>query len=178
MKWSLDKLLDSFKPQFAKDKTSIGMTNLAEMQINMGNSNPVLQKPYPIAMKHYDWVKDEINKFLDVKVIQSSHSSGSAAIIVVPKGDGGKHLVIVYRDLNKVTQKFVWPLPKVEDIFSWWNGAKYLSTLDLWAGYHHIPLNKASIPKTAFISPFGKYEYLQVPFAQAQAPAYFQELMN
>ena len=67
---------------------------------------------------------------------------------------------------------------KVEDIFSELNGAKYFSTLDLRAGYHHIPLNKSLIPKTAFNSPFGKYKYVKVPFRLAQAPAYFQELMT
>ena len=63
-------------------------------------------------------------------------------------------------------------MPKVEDIFSQLNGAKYFSTLDLQAGYHHIPLDEASIPKTAFTSPFGKYEYIKVPFGLTQAPAY------
>ena len=67
-------------------------------------------------------------------------------------------------------------MPKVEDIFSKLNGATYFTTLDLHAGYHHIPLDKSSIPKTAFNSPFGKYEYVKVPFGLAQAPAYFQEL--
>ena len=69
-------------------------------------------------------------------------------------------------------------MPKVNDIFSKLNGAKYLSTMDLRAIYHHIPLDKSSIPKTAFNSPFGKYEYVKVPFVLAQAPAYFQELMT
>ena len=69
-------------------------------------------------------------------------------------------------------------MPKVEDIFSQLNGAKYFSTLDLQAGYHHIPLDEASIPKTAFTSPFGKYEYIKVPFGLAQAPAYCQERMT
>ena len=69
-------------------------------------------------------------------------------------------------------------MPKVEDIFSQLNGAKYFSTLDLCEGYHHIPLDKSSIPKTAFTSPFGKYEYIKVPFGLAQAPAYSQELMT
>ena len=87
------------------------------MTIHMGTTNPVSQKPYPIAMKHYQWVKDEIEKLLTTKVIHTSHSSWSAPIIVVPKGDGGKHLVINYRALNKVTRKFTWPMPKVEDIF-------------------------------------------------------------
>ena len=70
------------------------------------------------------------------------------------------------------------PMPKVEDIFSTLNGAKYFSTLDSWAGYDHIPLGKSSIPKMVFNSPFGKYEYVKVPFGLAQAPAYFQELMT
>ena len=67
---------------------------------------------------------------------------------------------------------------RVEDIFSKLNGAKYFSTLNLCTGYHHIPLDEDSIPKTAFTSPFEKYKYLQVPFGLAQAPAYFHELMN
>ena len=80
--------------------------------------------------------------------------------------------------LNKVTWKFVWPIPRVEDIFSKINGAKHFSTLDLHAGYHHIPLNEDSIPKTAFTFPSEKYEYLKVHFRLPQAPAYFQELMS
>ena len=69
-------------------------------------------------------------------------------------------------------------MPKVEDIFSQLNGAKYFSTVDLRAGYHHIGLTTDSIPKMAFTSPFSKYEYIKVPFGLAQAPAYFQELMT
>ena len=69
-------------------------------------------------------------------------------------------------------------MPKVEDIFSKLNGATYFTTLDRRAGYHHIPLDKPSIPKTAFNSPFRKFEYVKVPFGLAQAPAYFQELMT
>ena len=127
-------------------------------------------------MKHYDWVKSEIEKLLDAKVICSSWS---APIIVVPKGDRGKHLVIDYRALNKVTRKFTWPMPKVEDIFSKLNGATYFTTLDLCARDTTTSLlDKSSIPKTAFNLPFGKYEYIKVPFRLAQAPAYFQELMT
>ena len=68
-------------------------------------------------MKHYEWVKNEIEKLLAAKVFCTSQSIWSAPIIVVPKGDGGKCLVIDYRALNKVTRKFTWPMPKVEDIF-------------------------------------------------------------
>ena len=175
---SLKSLLEEYEFQFAQDEMSIGTTPLTSMSIDTGTTNPVSQKPYPIAMKHYDWVKNEIKKLLAVKVICSSCSSWSAPIIVVPKGDGGKCLVIDYRALNKVTWKFTWPMPKVEDILSKLNGATYFTILDLCAGYHHISLDKSSIPKTAFNSPFGKYEYIKVPFRLAKAPAYFQELMT
>ena len=104
---SFKLLLQEYKSQFAKDKTSIGTTPLSSMTIDTGNTDPVSQKPYPIAMKHYQWVKDEIEKLLAAKVIHTSCSSWSAPIIVVPKGDGGKHLVIDYRALNKVTRKFM-----------------------------------------------------------------------
>ena len=69
-------------------------------------------------------------------------------------------------------------MPKVEDIFFKLNGTKYFSTLDLRAGYHHIPLDKSLIPKMAFILPFRKYEYIKVPFSLVHAPTYFQELMT
>ena len=117
-------------------------------------------------------------KLLAAKVFHCSRSSWSAPIIIVPKADGGKCLVIDYRGLNKVTRKFTWCMPKVEDIFSKLNGATYFKALDLRAGYHHITLDNPSIPKTAFNSPFRKYEYIKVPFGLAQAPAYFQELMT
>ena len=141
------------------------------------NSDPVSQKPYPITMKHYQWIKEEIEKLLTAKVFHSSSSSWSAPVIV-PKGDGGKCLVIDYRALNKATRKFTWPMLKVEDIFSKLNGATYFTMLDLKAGYHHVPLDKPSILKTAFNSPFRRYKYVKVPFGLAQAPAYFQELIT
>ena len=86
----LDILLKEYESQFAKDETSIGTTPLTEMTIDTGNSDPVSQKPYPIAMKNYQWVKDKIEKLLTTRVICSSRSSWSAPIIVVPKGDRGK----------------------------------------------------------------------------------------
>ena len=86
----LDILLKEHETQFAKDETSIGTTLLTEMTINTGNTEPVSQKPYPIVMKNYQWVKDKIEKLLTAKVIHSSRSSWSAPIIVVPKGHGGK----------------------------------------------------------------------------------------
>ena len=70
------------------------------------------------------------------------------------------------------------PLPKIDEMYAKLKGAKVFSTIDLRSGYHHIALGKDSRAKTAFVTPFGKYEFLMVPFGLAQAPAYFQLLMN
>ena len=70
------------------------------------------------------------------------------------------------------------PLPKIDEMYAKLKGAKVFSTIDLRSGYHHIALGKSSRAKTAFVTPFGKYKFLMVPFGLAQAPAYFQLLMN
>ena len=114
---NLKLLLQEYKSQFTKDETTIGTTPLMSMTIDTGTTDPVSQKPYPIAMKHYQWATDEIEKLLTAKVIHTSCSSWSAPIILVSKGDGGKCLVIGHRALNKVTRKFTWPMPKVRYFF-------------------------------------------------------------
>ena len=106
----LDALLKEYESQFTKDEMSIGTTPLTSMTIDTENSDPVSQK---LAMKHYQWVKEETEKLLTAKVICSSRPSWSAPNIIVPKGDGGKCLVIDSRALNKVSRKFTWPMPKV-----------------------------------------------------------------
>ena len=80
--------------------------------------------------------------------------------------------------LTKSPGSSLGPCQKLRIIFSKLNGAKYFSTLDLQARYHHIPLDKSFITKTAFNSPLSKYEYIKVPFGLSQAPSYFQELMT
>ena len=79
----LNALLKEYESQLAKDETSIGTIPLTSMVINTGNSDPVSQKPYPIAMKHYQWVKEEVEKLLAAKVICSSRLSWSMLITVV-----------------------------------------------------------------------------------------------
>ena len=69
-------------------------------------------------------------------------------------------------------------MPRVEDILAKLGNAKCFTTFDIRSGYHHIALDEEAIKKTAFVTPLGKYEYLKVPFGLAQAPAYFQNLMN
>ena len=148
------------------------------MSIDTGDHPPIVKKPYTLAIKHHEWVKEEIDKMLEAGVIRESHSSWSAPIVVVPKGDGGKRMCVDYRALNAISRTDIWPMPRIDDILAKLGKAKFFTTLDLRSGYHHIALNKDAIKKTAFVTPFGKYEYLKVPFGLAQAPSYFPNLMN
>ena len=87
-------------------------------------------------------------------------------------------LCMDFRALNTITRTYVWPMPRVEDIFAKLGKPRFFTTLDLRSGYHHIALDNDAIKKTAFVMPLGKYKYLKVPFSLAQAPTYFQNLMN
>ena len=177
-KLDLEQLLEKNKDAFAEDERQIGTTPLITMSIDTGDQPPIAKIPYTLALKHHDWVRAEIDKLLEAGVIRESDSSWSAPIVVVPKSDGGKRLCIDYRALNQITRTYIWPMPRIEDILAKLGKAKFFTTLDLRSGYHHIALDKHSIKKTAFCTPFGKYEYLKVPFGLAQAPSYFQKLMN
>ena len=92
-------------------------------------------------------LKEEINKLLNASVNRVSNSSWSAPIVVVPKQDGGKRLCVDYRSLNRITRTFIWPMPRVQDIFVKLGKAKYFTTLDLTSGYHHIALGKDPLRK-------------------------------
>ena len=111
------------------------------MSINTGEHPAITKKPYALSLKHYDWVRDEIDKLLEEDVIRESHSSWSATILMVPKGDGGKRLCVDFRALNTTTRTYVWPMPRVKDIFAKLGMARFFTTLNLRSGYHHIALS-------------------------------------
>ena len=167
----LDALLKEYESQFAKDETSIRTALLMEMTIDTGNSDPISQKPYPIAMKNYQWVKADIEKLLTAKVICSSRSSWSATSSRRRQRKAISHQLPSFKQSH---QKSLGLCPKVKDIFSKLNGAKYFSTLDLRAGYHLIPLDKSLIPKTASQFSFWQVEYIKVPFGLPQVQHIFR----
>ena len=145
-------------------------------------------------MKHYEWVQREIESLERVGVITKSMSKWASPIVVVPKKSAPREppkrrLCVDFRKVNELQQEVITagktkgqisihPLPKIDEMYAKLKGAKVFSTIDLRSGYHHIALGKSSRAKTTFVTPFGKYEFLMVPFGLAQAPAYFQLLMN
>ena len=95
-KLNLDKLFEANKDAFAEDERQIDTTLLIKMSCDTGDACPIAKKPYTLSLKHYDLVKEEIDKLLEAGVIRESHSSWSAPIVVIPKGDGEKRLCVDY----------------------------------------------------------------------------------
>ena len=107
----LERLLEESNDAFAEDERQIGTTPLIKMSTDTSDHPPIAKKPYALALKHYDWVRDVTDKLLKAGVIQESHSSWSALIVVVPIGDGGKRLWMDFRALNAITRTYVCPCP-------------------------------------------------------------------
>ena len=117
------------------------------MSIDSGNHLPIVKKPYSLALQHYEWVRDEIDKLLEAGVIRESDPIWSAQNVVVPKGDGGKRLCMDFRALNAITRTYVWPMPRVKDIFAKLDKAQFFTMLNLRSGYHHMALDDDTIKK-------------------------------
>ena len=188
------ELCEEYGEAFSKNNKDIGRTKLVKMNIDTGDSPPVSSRPYTLPLKHYEWVQREIESLECAGVITKSMSKWASPIVVVPKksapGEPPKRrLCVDFRKVNELQQEVITAgktkgqisihlLPKIDEMYVKLKGAKVFSTIDLRSGYHHIALGKSSRAKTAFVMPFGKYEFLMVPFELAQAPAYFQLLMN
>ena len=139
---------------------------------------PIYKRPYRMDANQLAELKDQIQDLLDKGYIHPSTSPWGAPITFVPKKDGGTRMCVDYRALNEVTIKNKYPPPRIEDLFDQLKGACVFSKIDLRLGYHQLKIRASDIPKTAFVSRYGLYEYTVMSFGLTNAPAYFMYLMN
>ena len=121
---------------------------------------------------------DQVTELLRTGRVQPSTSPYGAPVLFVTKKDGSLRMCVDFRGLNKITIRNKYPLPRIDDLLDTLGTAKVFSTLDLKSGYHQIRLQDSDIPKTAFNTPFGHFEYTVMPFGLTNAPPVFQNYMN
>ncbi|WVZ70579.1 hypothetical protein U9M48_019234 [Paspalum notatum var. saurae] len=142
-------------------------------------TTPVSRRPYRMAPDELKELKVQLQEQLDKGFIRPSSSPwGCPALFVEKKDQGGKRLCVDYRSLNAVTVKNKYPLPHIDILFDQLAGAKFFSKIDLRSGYYQIKIREEDIPKTAFSTRYGLYEYLVMSFGLTNAPAFFMYMMN
>ncbi|KAL0549222.1 hypothetical protein IC582_013703 [Cucumis melo] len=139
---------------------------------------PISRAPYRMAPAELKELKVQLQEFLDNGFIRPSVSPWGAPVLFVKKKDGSMRLCIDYRELNKVTVKNRYPLPRIDDLFDQLQGATVFSKIDLRSGYHQLRIKDGDVPKTAFRSRYGHYEFIVMSFGLTNAPAVFMDLMN
>ncbi|XP_022146110.1 uncharacterized protein LOC111015405 [Momordica charantia] len=139
---------------------------------------PISKAPYRMAPAELKELKAQLEELLDKGFIRLSVFPWGAPVLFVKKKDGSMRLCVDYRDLNKVTIKNRFPLPRIDDLFDQLKGARVFSKIDLRSGYHQLRIKDADIPRTAFRTRYGHYEFTVMSFGLTNAPATFMDLMN
>ncbi|KAD3336884.1 hypothetical protein E3N88_32403 [Mikania micrantha] len=141
-------------------------------------ANPVAKAPYRLAPSELQELASQLQELTDKGFIRPSHSPWGAPVLFVKKKDGSFRMCIDYRELNKLTIKNRYPLPRIDDLFDQLQGLAMFSKIDLRSGYHQLRVHDDVIPKTTFRTRYGHYEFLVMPFGLTNAPAVFMDLMN
>ena len=139
---------------------------------------PPNKPPYRLSPKEHDELQAQIDDLLAQGHIRPSQSPYGAPVLFVPKKDGRWRMCIDYRALNKQTIRDRYPLPRIDDLLDRLGKARHFTTLDLASGYHQIAVKEEDIPKTAFRTQRGQFEFVVMPFGVTNAPATFQRMMN
>lgn len=163
---------------FSTNPVDLGRTNLIKHNIHTSSESPLRQKAYRTSPVLREEIHKQVQKLLDADLIEPSHSPWASPVILVRKKDGSYRFCIDYRRLNSITVKDAHPLPRVDDSLDALAGATLFSTLDLSSGYWQIPMEDASMEKTAFTTGDSLYHFKVLPMGLTNAPPTFQRLME
>ena len=165
---------------FSLSDLDMGDCNVVLHKIDTGDSHPVklpLRRiPYAMRAK----IEEVIRNLLAAGIIRPSSSPWASPIVPVVKKDGQIRMCVDYRELNKITRKDVFPLPRIDDLIDAVGRVKpvYFSKTDCHMGFHQMQMDPDSVDKTAFITHNGLYEYNRMPFGITNGPSSYQRLMQ
>ncbi|GJV26115.1 putative reverse transcriptase domain-containing protein [Tanacetum coccineum] len=169
-------IVRDFPKVFPEDLPGLPSTRQVEFQIDLvPGAAPVARAPYRLAPSEMKELSEQLKELSDKGFIRPSSSPWGAPVLFVKKKDGSFRMCIDYRELNKLTVKNRYPLPRIDDQLQ---GSSVYSKIDLRSGYHQLRVREEDIPKTAFRTRYGHYEFQVMPFGLTNAPAVFMDLMN
>ncbi|GJU28057.1 putative reverse transcriptase domain-containing protein [Tanacetum coccineum] len=171
--------VQDFPEVFPEDLPGLPPMRQVEFQIDLvPGAAPVARAPYRLAPSELQELSTQLQELSDKGFIRPSSSPWGAPVLFVKKKDGSFRMCIDYRELNKLTVKNRYPLPRIDDLFDQLQGSRVYSKIDLRSGYHQLRVREEDIPKTAFRTRYGHYEFQVMPFGLTNAPAVFMDLMN
>ncbi|GKA10086.1 putative reverse transcriptase domain-containing protein [Tanacetum coccineum] len=164
---------------FSEDLSGLPPARPVEFQIDLIlGAAPVARAPYRLAPSEMKELSEQLQELSDKGFIRPSSSPWGAPVLFVKKKDGSFRMCIDYRELNKLTVKNRYPLSRIDDLFDQLQGSSIYSKIDLRSGYHQLRVREQDIPKTAFRTRYGYYEFQVMPFGLTNAPVVFMDLMN
>ncbi|GJZ00338.1 reverse transcriptase domain-containing protein [Tanacetum coccineum] len=168
-----------FTDVFPEDLSGLPPQRQVEFRIDLvPRATPVAKSPYRLAPSEMQELSGQLQELQDKDFIRPSHSPWGAPVLFVKKKDGSFRICIDYRELNKITIKNHYPLPKIDALFDKLQGVCYFSKINLRSGYHKLHVHEDDIPKTTFQMRHGHFEFTVMPFGLTNAPAVFMDLMD
>ncbi|GJR29634.1 putative reverse transcriptase domain-containing protein [Tanacetum coccineum] len=168
-----------FSEAFPEDLPGLPPIRQVEFQIDLVPGDALVARaPYRLASSEMEELSTQLQELSNKGFIRPSSSPWGAPILFVKKKNGSFRMCIDYRELNKLTVKNRYPLLRIDDLFDQLQGSSVYSKIDLRFGYHQFRVRDEDIPKTAFRTRYGHYEFQMMPFRLSNAPAVFMELMN
>lgn len=173
------QVLHRYTALFDLSQPSIIRTNGVSHRIpTLPHHQPIQSYPYRRSPKELEIINEQVKEMLDNHIIRPSSSPWSSPVVIIKKKDGTPRFCVDYRRLNAITERDVYPLPRIDDIIDKLAGCQYFSTFDLKSGYWQLPIDENDKNKTAFVTSDGLYEFNVMPFGLSNAPASFQRIMN
>ncbi|GJY97029.1 putative nucleotidyltransferase, ribonuclease H [Tanacetum coccineum] len=168
-----------FPEVFPNDLSGLPPIREIEFRIELiPGATPVAKSPYRLAPSKLEELSGQLKELQDKGFIRPSSSPWGAPVLFVKKKDGSFRMCTDYRELNKLTVKNRYPLPRIDDLFDQLQGSQFFSKIDLRSGYHQLRVHEDDIPKIAFRTRYGHFEFTIMPFGLTNAPAVFMDLMN
>ncbi|GJV98959.1 putative reverse transcriptase domain-containing protein [Tanacetum coccineum] len=168
-----------FPEVFPEDLPGLPPVRQVEFQIDLiPGAAPVARAPYRLAPSEMQELSNQLQELSDRGFIRPSTSPWGAPVLFVKKKDGSFRMCIDYRELNKLTVKNRYPLPRIDDLFDQLQGSSVYSKIDLRSGYHQLRVRDEDIPKTAFRTRYEHYEFQVMPFGLTNVPVVFMDLIN